>query len=174
MNVTDEPTGETSAHPVDDDLVDDVAPRRRVARLTACLMLGVAAAAGFLAGVLVQKRHDRGLTNTAPVGAAAGGVRRDAFASGAGGADPGAGGFAGATVGRVKLIDGSTIYVIDLSGNTIAVGTTGASKFTKQNDASLKDVQPGDTVVVRGARQNDGSISAAVVNDNGPSGAGGN
>ena len=150
--------------------------RRRFPLVTGVLTLLAVAGGAFLAGVQVQKHHDRSLVTTTSAASTtgAGGTARGAAgqrartASGAGGG--GGAGLGGATVGQVKLVDGSTIYVTDASGNTITVATTASSRFTKQNTATLKDVQPGDTVVVRGAQQNDGSVSAATVSDSGPGG----
>jgi hypothetical protein len=139
---------------------------RRWPWFTGLLALAVVATGAFWGGVLVQKHHDRHLVSTsAAATAAATGRGRGGGAAGFGGA-----GFAGATVGQVKLVDGSIIYVTDTSGNTVTVKTTDSSKFTKQTPVGLKDVQPGDAVIVRGAPQSDGSISAATLSDSGPAG----
>ena len=144
-------------------------PRRRFPFLTGGLALLAAAGGAFLAGVQVQKHHDRSLVTTTAAATATGGAGQRARAAlGAGG---GAGGGGGATVGQVKLVDGSNIYVTDASGNTVTIATTSSSQFTKLNPATLKDIQPGDTVIVRGAQQGDGSVSAASVSDSGPGGA---
>jgi hypothetical protein len=164
----------------DGELAALLAPRRRrlpwVTQALAGLLL---AGGGFLGGVLIQKHHDKNIVTAASAvtnaarartGAAAGGGFGGG-GGGAGGAGGGAGG--GGAAGQVKLVDGTTIYLTDFSGNTITVTTSGASKFTKQKDASLHDVQPGDTVVVRGAAQSDGSVAATQVTDAGPGGAAG-
>lgn len=162
MTATDETT-ENTPDKWDEDLDEDytaTVQRRRVSRLSAVLVVVVVGAAGFLAGVVTQKRHDRSLVGA--TGARTTSTQR----SGAAG-----GGFGGATTGQVKLVDGPTIYVTDSSGNTIAIAVTASSKFTKQAAASLRDIQPGDTVVVRGAAQSDGTIAAATVTDSGAGGA---
>src|SRR5436190_12029288 len=71
---------------------------------TLALVLALVATLGFLAGVQVQKRHTPAATAVA--------VSRTGASSGTA---TGAGG--GATVGQVKVIDGSTMYVLDRDGN---------------------------------------------------------
>jgi hypothetical protein len=172
MTVTDKPTNspqDDEWEGLDEEDLEGPAPRRRMGLLTAALAVLVVGGGAFWAGVLVQKHHDHSLVNTSSVGAAAaartGRTGTGATNSGAGG------GLGGATVGQVKLVDGSTIYVTDASGNVLTVSTTGASTYTKQNPATLKDIQPGDTVAIRGIAQSDGSLSAATVTDSGAGGA---
>jgi hypothetical protein len=153
--------------PLDEEELVGPEARRRLPWITGLLALAVVGAAAFWGGVLVQKHHDRnlvGTTTSAAAGATGGRTRGGGFGSftGAGG------GGGGATVGQVKLVDGSTIYVTDNSGNTVTIKTTDSSTFTKQTAVGLNAVAPGDTVIIRGATQSDGSISAATVTDNGP------
>ena len=173
MTATDQPIDGQSQE-WEASMDDEFAPptRRRFPLVTGALAALVVAGGAFLAGVQVQKHHDRSLvTTTAAAAATAGAGQRARASGGGGGAAGGGGGGGGATVGQVKLVDGSNIYVTDASGNTITVATTSSSQFTKLNPATLKDVQPGDTVIVRGAQQTDGSVSAATVSDSGPGGA---
>jgi hypothetical protein len=158
----------------DGDLAALLAPRRRrlpwvTQALTGLLLVG----AGFLGGVLIQKHHDKNIVTAASAVTNAARARTGAAGGGGFGGGFGGGGAGGGTAGQVKLVDGTTIYLTDFSGNTITVTTSGASKFTKQKDASLHDVQPGDTVVVRGAAQSDGTVAATQVTDAGPGGAAG-
>jgi len=157
--------------PMDEEDLTGPESARRLPWVTGLLALAVVAAAAFWGGVLTQKHHDRHLVSTsAAASTAATGTGRTRGGGGFAGAGGGFGGGAGATVGQVKLVDGSTIYVTDTSGNTVTVKTTDSSQFTKQASVGLKDVQPGDTVIIRGAAQSDGSISAATLTDNGPAG----
>jgi hypothetical protein len=159
----------------DDDDLEDHPSRRPLTWLTALLGLLVVGGGAFLAGVQVQKHHDKGLTTVAASTSGAAsrtGTGTGNTAAGAGAGATGRGFGAGATVGQVKLVDGSTIYVTDTSGNTVTVNTTGASTFTKSESVSLKNIQPGDTIVVRGAAQPDGTITAASVTDGGAAGTG--
>jgi hypothetical protein len=155
--------------PMDEEDLIGPEPARRLPWVTGLLALTAVAAAAFWGGVWVQKHHDRHLVSTTAAASTAA-TGRARGAGGFGGAGGGFGGGAGATVGQVKLVDGSTIYVTDTSGNTVTVKTTGSSQFTKQTSVGLKDVQPGDAVIIRGAAQSDGSISAATLSDNGPAG----
>ena len=174
MTLTHEPAANPPGdweEPLDEDL-NAVPGRRRFALLTGVLAVLVVGGGAFLGGVVVQKRHDRALvttTNVAATGATTGtGTGRSTGGTRTGG---GSGGFGGATVGQVKLVDGATIYVTDSTGNTVTVVTTGASSYSKTQTVSLKDIQPGDTVIIRGATQSDGSVSATSVTDSGVGGA---
>jgi len=82
------------------------------------------------------------------------------------------GGGGGATVGQVKLIDGSNIYVTDSTGNVVKVATTPDSQITVTTSGTAKDVKPGDTVLVTGTTGDDGTVTATAVRDQGAGGAG--
>jgi uncharacterized protein (UPF0333 family) len=156
--------------PAEEWVADDAdlitARRKRLSAFSRLLIAALVAAVGFLGGVLAQKDHDKTLV------AASGGSTPTTRARTAGTA-PATNAAANGAVGQVKLVDGNTIYLTDFSGNTITVTTSASSTYTKQQTASLHDVQPGDTLVVRGATQPDGSVVAAQVNDSGPGGAAG-
>lgn len=182
MTLTHDATGGSPApwEQSDDDDLEDQTPKRRLSWLTGLLVVLVVGGGAFLAGVQVQKHHDKGLTTVAAstTGAAARastgtGSTGTGGTGGTGTGATGRGFGAGATVGQVKLVDGSTIYVTDTSGNTVTVNTTGASTYTKTETVALNAIQPGDTVIVRGAAQADGTISAASVTDSGTAGAAG-
>ncbi|HWS44502.1 MAG TPA: hypothetical protein VN636_01455 [Acidimicrobiia bacterium] len=159
----------------DDEPVFRPRPRKRAHTLTFVLGGLVLAALGFLGGVAVQKHEDRGSTTSAAGTTAA----ARAFARGTGGtgaSGSGGGGFAGrlggATVGTVKLVDGKNIYVTDSNGNVVKVVTTDASQLQKTDAATVKDVVPGETVVVRGTQNSDGSVTASSLTAT-PAGASG-
>ncbi|GAC1476921.1 MAG: hypothetical protein NVS1B12_11280 [Acidimicrobiales bacterium] len=156
-----------------DAIWDDELPtrpvRQKVGRLTLGLLVIAFAAGAFYAGVVTEK-HSLGSTATAARTRAA---TRGASATPAatpGGA--GGGGAGGATVGQVKLIDGSNIYVTDSTGNVVKVATTSASQITVTSSGTVKDVKPGDTVIVTGPTGSDGTVSATAVRDSGAGGAG--
>jgi hypothetical protein len=204
----DEPTsGETAEDILDRpptmrDVDDELAapPRRKLPVLTVALGSGALLAAGFLAGVEVQKNHDT--TAAAPgarsgaSGAAAYGGRapggtgqqgagqqgvgqqgagqQGAGQQGAGQqAAPGAANASstGITSGTVKVVDNSFIYVSDSSGNILKVKTDAGTRIQVTRDGKTVDLKPGDTVVVRGATGDDGSIAATSVSQ-GTAGAG--
>jgi hypothetical protein len=180
-------TAPPPSDPVDDygDEIDEIPPRRRlltapVATLAALLLVG----AGFLGGVLVQKHYggsgsgSRGGANLASIraaftGAGGGGATGAGNATGGGatggfrGGGGGGGGFGarggGATSGEVKVIDGSTLYVTDASGDTVEVKTSTATKVTKPASASVKAIYPGDTITVRGSSGSSGAIQATAI-----------
>ena len=77
-----------------------------------------------------------------------------------------------ATVGQVKLIDGTNVYVTDTSGNTVKVATTG-STISKSAPGTVTDLAIGDTVIVRGATGSDGTVTATAITDSGAAGAAG-
>jgi len=67
------------------------------------------------------------------------------------------------TVGLVTLIKGTTLYVTDLTGNTVKVRTAPGMQVSKTVSTTVKGIHPGDSVVVRGTKQKDGSTKASSV-----------
>ena len=51
----------------------------------------------------------------------------------------------------------------DLTGNTVKVTTAKGLTVTKTVTSSVKSIHPGDSVVVRGSKQKDGSYKASSV-----------
>jgi hypothetical protein len=155
--------------------LDELPPRPRrklLTPVTVLLLLILFAAAGFVGGVLVQKGQG---SSTSLAG---GGFASRFGAAGATGASGAASGFrslfgggagGGATIGTVSSIDGSTLYVTETSGNTVAVVTTPESKITKNESVSAKGIHPGDSVVVEGIAGSKGTITASSVSDSGSS-----
>jgi hypothetical protein len=153
------------APPYDDG--DDEEPefrpraRRRAHALTFVLAAALLVAAGFYGGVLVQK-HQGGSSNASASAfasrfGAAGGATG---ATGAGGARFGGGGGGGGVAGTVKFVDGANVYVTDTNGNVVKVTTSASSQLSKTDPATLKDVAPGDVVIVRGTQNTNGSYTA--------------
>ena len=130
-------------------------PGRR--RITAGLGAAVLLVAGFLVGIQVEKRS---VTPAAAATTSTGGAGTPAaagrFARGAGG------GAGGVIAGTIKVIDGSTLYVTELSGNTVAVRTQGAT-ISITSTGGISQVHPGQSVVVRGTTARNGSVSARSV-----------
>lgn len=83
-------------------------------------------------------------------------------AAGGAGARSGTGG-SGVTIGTVKLVDGNTIYVTDASGNIVKVTTGASTKVTEAKDGKVADLQPGQSVTVRGSDNGSGEIAATTV-----------
>lgn len=184
----DEPIYETDA--VTEVWADDADPqelprrprRRLVTPWTLALAAVLVAALGFIGGVQVQKGEQDG----GAAGVAAGGLPAGARAALAGGAGAGAartggtaGGTAGAgaaqadgtaaagagtpTLGEVASKDGSTLYVTDSSGATVKVRTNGNSKVTRTAKSKVADVHPGDTVVITGTENDNGTVTATQI-----------
>ena len=152
--------------------------RRRLPLVTALLALGVVAGGAFIGGVEVQK-HEGGST-TGGAGSTASafasrfgrGAATGSTAGGAGGAGSFFGG-GGATIGTVTAIKGSTLYVTDSSGQTVKVTTSPAAAVTKTVSSSVKGIDPGDTVVVRGTAGRNGTVAAQSITDGSAGAAGG-
>jgi len=154
------------------------APRRWWNRGT--LILGAVALllGGFVGGLQVQKNYGTSATaaSARPGGTGTGGAGRAAggygnFGGGGTGAFPGGGAApsaaataaAGATTGKVKLVDGTTIYVETADGTVVTVRTSGDTAVQTATTGKLKDVKAGDTVSVQGAAGADGTVTATTV-----------
>jgi hypothetical protein len=191
-------------------------PRRQLFnKRTAALAAVVACAAGFYAGVRVEKGQlgsssstgglasalaslrsgaagGRGAGATsaaggagaggAAAGGAAGATRSGAGAGGSGGAGAGSfgggaaaafagGGFGGgsASFGTVSSVKGSSIFVTDSTGNLVKVKLSSATKISKSLDVRRSSLHPGDTVVIRGLKNSNGTLTATSVSDSGNS-----
>jgi hypothetical protein len=162
-------------------------PRRRVVAPIPLALLGVLlVACGFIGGVLVEK----GQTSSSGTGASGGLAARFAALRSAGGAaggtsggtSAGGAGFAGrlsgetgagrATVGQVSYVDGKTLYVESAEGNTVKVTTSAGSTITKTVTSSVKGIHPGETVVVQGAANSNGTVAASSISVGGAGGLG--
>jgi hypothetical protein len=135
--------------------------RRRLPLVTAALAVGVVAAGAFIGGVEIQK-HYGGATGTSQ-GTSAAATFGSRFRGGTGGTAGGGFGAAGsATAGTVTVIKGKTLYVTDTSGNTVKVTASTGSRVTKSASSTITfgAIHPGDTVVVRGTQQKNGTIAA--------------
>jgi Domain of unknown function (DUF5666) len=165
-----------------DPFVSPGRPRRRFSGKGSAILLAVLlGAVGFYAGVRVEKGQmttastgtgSRSLASIFAGAAARGGAATSgAGSSGAfsrfsgGGAAAGAGG----SVGTVSAVNGHTVYLRSVSGNTIKVSLNSATKITKSEPAARSAIRPGDAVVIRGASNANGTLSAASVSDSGAS-----
>ena len=151
-------------------------PRAKLPSLTVILVVVVVASAGFIGGIVVGKHYGSSgsgsLTSRFGAYAAAGanasassGTGSRTGLSGAGGGFGGAGGFAGgnATVGTIKLIDGSTVYVQTSAGDIVQVSTSAGTKVTASSTVPVKDLQPGEAVIVEGSKNSSGGVSATSI-----------
>ncbi len=156
--------------------------RQFFTRGTAAVFAVIMCAAGFYAGVSVEKSHVSGSSAgarsfslpTTSSSRSASGARSGApsFPSGSGGGFPGLGG-GNSSFGTIASVDHNTIYVNDASGNTVKVKLSSATKITKSLTVSKQSLHPGDSVVVQGLKKSGGTISATSVSDSGARGGGG-
>ncbi|MFI6150025.1 hypothetical protein [Streptomyces sp. NPDC051109] len=89
---------------------------------------------------------------------------------GFGGATGGPGAGAGVTTGTVKLVDGTTLYVTDVQGNVVKVTTDTNTQITQAKSGKVSDLQPGQTVTVRGSQTPAGDVAATTVAQGGAGG----
>ena len=62
----------------------------------------------------------------------------------------------------MKAIDGTSLYVTDLQGNTVKVTSGPGVKVRVTSDATLKKVRPGDYVTVQGTQTTSGYKASAI------------
>jgi hypothetical protein len=163
-------------------------PRARIPSLTLLLVVLLVAGGGFIGGEYVGKDN----ANASSTGVSASALR-SAFAGRGGtgtgtGASPGAststsgrsgflgggflGGSGGATIGSVKLVDGSTLYVETASGSVVQVSTSPSTKITISSTGTVKDLAPGDEVIVSGSTGKSGTVAATSISQTSLGGAG--
>jgi hypothetical protein len=165
-------------------------PRRRLLTPpTVILAIVLFAVVGFLVGVKVEKGQvsPSAAGRTGAASAATGGARRaggagrtaaggTTGAAGAAGAFAAGGGFGGGgaassaagpvTTGTVQSTSGTTLYVENAAGNTVAVKTSQSTQVTRTVDSTPSAVHPGETVVIQGTTGPDGSINAVTIRSN--------
>ena len=152
--------------PFADDLdqrLRQAAPLKLANRATYVLVALVIGVAGFVAGAQVQKSYGtasaasstpRNAFPTAlPSGFAGGFGNRGGNGTGTGGAGRG-------ITGTVKLVDGTTVYVVEADGTVVTVKTTGST--TVSVPGALGDLKPGQTVTVQG-QNSDNTVTATSV-----------
>jgi hypothetical protein len=144
-------------------------PRAKLPSVTLILAAIVVASAGFLGGALVGKHYgSSGSGNLAAAFRGLAAARATASASpGASGGTrsgfPGGGAGGNATIGTIKLIDGSTVYVQTTAGAIVQVKTSSGTKVTVSQTVPVKDLQPGETVIVEGSKNASGGVSATSI-----------
>jgi hypothetical protein len=159
--------------------------RRKLPIATLALSLAAAAGVGFFAGVRVEKANVTpsgssstrnganlaalGFGNAANTGSRAGAAPSAAAASGnPGGGTAGrtnAGGVGGTAniVGTITVVQGGTLYITEASGDTVKVTTSDGTTVTKTTTGAVKDLAPGESVVIRGVQSADGVYAAQSV-----------
>ena len=147
-------------------------PRVKLPSLTLVLVTLVVASAGFLGGIVVGKHYGSSGSGSpasafSRFAAGASATARTGSGSGAGlgGRAGGGGEFAAgnATIGTIKLIDGSTVYVQTPGGDIVQVSTSAGTKVTASSTVRVKDLQPGETVIVEGSKNSTGGVTATSI-----------
>ncbi|MEO3867743.1 hypothetical protein ABGB18_02810 [Nonomuraea sp. B12E4] len=166
--------------PYPDDLREELAvrPRAGMSRLTLTLAAGVVLVAGILIGIQAGKavgRRDVPAAAQQRGGGPMGGFaqRQDGSGEGRppgsgdqrGGRRTGAAG--GATLGTVEKVQGGKVYVKTADGTTVTVLTDARTAITVSEAGKVADLKTGATVVVRGRQGEDGSVTAASINQGG-------
>ena len=130
----------------------------RVRLPLAIAVLAVVAMLGIFGGAQLKS------SNASATVASTGGTTRNRgqFSGGPGGAG-GAGGRGGATAGTVQSVNGNTIAVTDAQGQTKTVTLESGTTITKSTTGSASDITTGETIVVRGTANSDGSTTAQSV-----------
>ena len=158
-------------------------PRRHVnGPVTAVLLALLVGAICFYVGIRVEKSQLPSTAGTSGTGtgsrlAAALAARGTGAGTGAGAGGGGAGlarafgagggGGGNSSFGTISAVNGKTLFLTDVSGNTVKVAVSSATTITKSLGVSARSVHPGDTVVVSGLKGSNGTISATTVNDTG-------
>jgi len=164
-------------------------PRRKLPWLSLLLAAGVIAAGSFAGGALVEKNNNSGSGAAGAAsafaklraGGATGGTGAGGFTRGSGSGSTTAGGFGGgfgggsgaaggATTGTVKLVDGNTIYVTNSSGNIVKITTGSSTTVSIAKSGTVSQIQPGQTVTVRGTTDSSGNVTASSVSEGGSTG----
>ncbi len=149
------------------------APRRWWNKGT--LVLGAIAllVGGFAGGLQAQKQWGTADTATGANRAAGFGGGQNRAGYGAAGGVPNFGGqapdgatasaAAAATTGKVKLVNGTTIYVETADGSVVTVKTDGKTAVSTAQTGKLSDVKAGQSVTVQGSSATDGTVTATSV-----------
>ena len=113
-------------------------------------------------GGLSQLLAARGLGTGAGAATRTGGTAA-AAPGGAGAFGGGGGGGGGGTIGTVKLVDGTNVYIQTLQGAVVKVTTTPDLTVNVSKPGALADLKPGSFVSVQGATAPDSTVAATSI-----------
>lgn len=125
-------------------------------RSTGIMFALVLACGGFLAGIKVQQSYGPAATTQSQ-------QQPNQAALAAAMQQRGAQGGAASTTGKVKLVDGTTVYIETADGKVITVKTTETTTVQSATPAQLKDLAVGTTVSVQGAPAGTDTVTATSV-----------
>lgn len=154
-----------------DDLVAGLAKAKRgplLTRSSGIMLALVLALGGFLAGVQVQKNFGTAATTAAPGGTT--GNRPAGFRGGTGafpggqqGAIPGGQQPAAAPItGKIKLVDGTTVYLETSDGRLLTVKTGDTTTVQTTTKSTLKDLAADTEITVQGTTS-DTTVTATTI-----------
>jgi hypothetical protein len=140
-------------------------PRHRLlAPIPVALLVTLLTACGFIAGVEVEKGESGSSSSSSgSLGSLASRLGSRGVGAAARSTSGAPAGGSNVTVGEVSFLRGGTVYVKDSEGNTIKVTTSAGSKVTKTVTTKVDDIHPGETVIVAGAKNGDGSVTASSI-----------
>ena len=155
--MTTEPITEEAVYADPHDELPPPRPRRkRLVRSTLALVAVLLAACGFIAGVQVQKGQQDDQSGGFPAGLSG-------LPTGGGGGGLTMSGGGEAITGEVANVKGKTLYVTTPDGDTVAVKPTSSATITRNADAKIGAIRPGDDVVVQGAEKQSGAVAATSI-----------
>jgi hypothetical protein len=145
--------------PFADDLSEELshaAPKTWINRTTLVVGALVLIVGGFLGGIQVQKHYGKSSSTSATPNLA--NLRSQFAGRGGEGGFPGAGtataapntAAAAPETGKIKLVDGSTIYVTLSDGTVVTVTTTKSTKVTTATTTKASALKAGQTVTIVG------------------------
>lgn len=144
------------------------APKKWWNKGTVVLGLSALLLGGFIGGIQAQKQW--GTTTSASAGGFSGAGGRSGFPSGLSASGFPGGGFgqttqaaAQGTTGKVKLVNGKTIYVETEDGTVVTVKTDGDTTVSTAAKGKLSDVKAGQSITVTGETGDDGTVTAETV-----------
>lgn len=165
-----------------DDLVAGLAKAKRgpwLTRTTGALLALVLVCGGFLAGIQVQQRFGTAATGAAAAGIGNRGAGAGGFRGGTGFTGGQQGGFTGGQQGgqtgqagqqpaaapisgKIKLVDGTTVYIETADGQVLTVKTGDTTTVQSTKKINLKDLAAGTEITVQGTTQ-DSTITATTI-----------
>jgi hypothetical protein len=174
------PDAGADIHPDDvDDEWHSGPPKRGVRLAVPTMILGalVVLGLGFWGGAVAEKHHNppaasalsslasRFASRAGATGAAGAGGFGGTGASGFGGSGSGFGGGAAsaATEGIVTGVEGNTLYVTNAQGTLVKVTAGPSATITQSSTTPLAGLTTGNTVIVRGTTNSDGSVTATAI-----------
>ena len=142
--------------------------------ILAVILVLVIAAGSFYGGMVFGKSQATASAATVPMNFPAGfqppdgaalqgdgagrfGARGQAGAGGAFGAQP------GMIFGEIQSIEGDTLVIADPNGGQTRVQVTDTTLIEKNASVEVTDLAPGETVMVSGSENSDGSVTARSV-----------